>query len=193
MTIDIKCAVCKQPLLRKLIELGYNAGMTPVELSTAIHGDVSTAVVTKHLKQHAEGSSGRSIPVLITPMRERVYDIQRLQVEEIERRVELAQQAAELWNATQLNVQGFESRDWSYYFDILGKDIQAAVGSILKTQGIADKRDKSQGELKLGLFEAMVGAGLAPKSISGDKMPALQSGDENEVDDGWQERGGDDE
>lgn len=191
MTIAEKCSICRTPTQRQVIALAHNEGMRAQDIAAAFHSDPSVAVIRRHLQKHDEGGRGRHIPVVVTSMRERVYDIQRLQVEEIERRVEAAQAKAEEWSKLS-EMEGWEPRDWSYYFDILSKDMQAAVASIIKTQGLADKREKAQGDLKLGLFEAMANAGLAPKALVGGKVELLESG-EDETDDGWQERGGDDD
>lgn len=179
MTIDDRCAICKSADRRKLVELGWNDGMSCPDISNGLGGSVNPETILRHLKKHTDGGAIRNVPVPPSlPMRDRVYAIQKMQVDEVERRVQMAQERAAEWNREMANVEGFEPRDWSYYFDILHKDAQAAIASILKTQGLADKREKAQGDLKLGLFEAMANAGLAPKSlIGGREVPALPSGE----------------
>jgi hypothetical protein len=68
--------------------------------------------------------------------------------------------------------------DWSEFVDILGKDMQAAIGSILKAQGLTDKRDMKRDDLKLGLFEAMQRGGLAPKALSGGEVVVVEVDDD---------------
>lgn len=190
MTIDIKCSVCKNADRRKLIELGWNGGMSAESIARQ-YDDVTTATLIKHLKRHTDGSAHtRAVEVVLTPARERVLALQQMQLNEVERRIELAMQRADELNAhidkmVELGQEGAElvpRHDWSEFYDILGKDAQAAISSILKVQGLSDKREKATSELKLGLFEAMSKAGLAPKAISGTDLPALPAlpaGDED--------------
>jgi transposase-like protein len=187
MTIDIRCTVCKYPDKRRLIELGWNDGMAAADLARQFEG-LTSAAITKHLKQHSEGlPASRRVDIEpVTPARERVLALQRLQLDEVERRINLAKQRADQLNAVldELEAAGAEGaaetprHDWSEFTDILGKDMQAAIGSILKMQGLTDKREKATSELKLGLFDSMLKAGLAPKAISGAiSLPQLPPGD----------------
>lgn len=193
MTIDIKCSVCKYADRRRLIELGWNDGMDAADIARLFE-DVTSVSITKHLKQHSEGSPGvRRVDVEpAKPARERVLALQRLQLDEVERRIELAKQRADQLNTAldELEAAGAEGaaetprHDWSEFTDILGKDMQSAIGSILKMQGLTDKRDKAQGELKLGLFEAMANSGLSPKAlIGGRETLALPEGEVEPDDD----------
>lgn len=190
MTIDIKCVVCKNADRRKAIELSWNGGMAAETIARLFEG-VPAAAILRHLKRHTDGVAAiRQIEVAVTPARERVLAIQQMQLNEVERRIELAMDRADMLNAqidkmVELGQEGAEEvphHDWSEFYDILGKDAQAAIGSILKVQGLSDKREKATSELKLGLFEAMAKAGLAPRAISGGSqsaIPALQSEDED--------------
>lgn len=131
---------------------------------------LTTAAITKHLKEHVDGD-GNARAIVIEPelpIRERVLALQRMQIDEMERRITLAKQRADQLNAAHKDDSAEEWRvvDWSEFTDILGKDMQAAIGSILKAQGLTDKREKATNDTKLGLFEAMVNAGLAPKALS---------------------------
>lgn len=141
---------------------------------------VNAAAVMKHIKEHAVGNgNARALdPELDLPVRDRVLALQRLQLDEFERRIGLAKTRAAQMNYERANLQQADGTpwpevDWSDFLDVLGKDMQGAIGSILKTQGLTDKRDKAQGDLKLGLFEAMTNAGLAPKIISGGRVSPL--------------------
>lgn len=182
MTIHAVCVICKSPDRRRAVELMWNGGMSALAISEMLGGTPVSSTILKHLK-HADGDgNARAIEVHPElPVRERVLALQRMQLDEIERRVELAKQrATEMndWHAKRIergeeDGESWSPVDWSSFHDILGKDMQAAIGSILKTQGLSDKREKVQGDQKLGLFEAMVGAGLAPKDLIGGKMPDL--------------------
>jgi len=183
-----RCTVCLNADKRRLIEAGWNAGMGAETMSRAIGGSPASAAIMRHIKEHADGDGNtRQLEVEPElPVRERVLNLQRLQLDEIERRIALARTRADDMNREREKLTDSEGNpfppiDWSEFTDILGKDMQAAIGSILKTQGLSDKREKAQGDLKLGLFEAMTNAGLAPKAlVGGIKLPALRSGDEIE-------------
>jgi hypothetical protein len=182
MTIDATCPVCANPNRRRLIELGLNNKMDAIGLA-ALWDDLTSKIIQKHTRH----TDLRNLVVVTTsPSRERVENLQRMQLDEIERRVALAQQEAGRRNdaiddAREMGVEGADAlpyHDWSEYFNILDKDVQAAIGSIQRTQGLSDKRETSQGALKLGLFEAMANAGLAPKSlIGGPEVKVLPPGD----------------
>jgi hypothetical protein len=180
MTIEMRCVVCKHANRRKMIELGWNAGLSAVEISDVLGGTPASATILKHLKEHTDGEgASRTVEVVpVPPSRERVLALQTLQLNEVERRIALAKQRALDMNIARANMTDAEGNpypevDWSDFYDILGKDAQAAISSILKTQGLTDKREKAQGDLKLGLFEAMANSGLAPKNLIGGKEPKL--------------------
>lgn len=186
MTMSKTCPICMgSPDRRRLVELGWNDKMDGIALA-AQWDDLTAAVVLKHLKQHSEGRpSIRRVDVSPpTTARERVANLQRMQLDEIERRVALAQQEAETRNDAiiAMREQGVDGaddlklHDWSEFFNVLDKDVQAAIGSILKTQGLTDRREKDTADLKLGLFEAMSRAGLAPKGTT----PALPAGGDDD-------------
>lgn len=180
MRIDAKCLVCKNQDRRRVMELAWNGGVSAAALARVFESErITSAAITRHFNEHSEGdpSQRRIEPPEDKPMRERVYDIQRLQVEELERRIYLAQQRATSMNAQHAGDDDWTPVDWSDFYDILDKNSQQAINTILKTQGLIDTREKAQGDLKLGLFDAMSRAGLAPKTLIGDKgLPRLTDG-----------------
>ncbi len=190
MTIDVKCLVCRNADRRRLVELGWNGGMGADTIATVLgERAISARVITKHIKEHTDGDANvRAIVVEPErPMRERVLAIQKMQVDEVERRIDLAKQRAAELNAfhdATIAAGGkadpeWVPHDWSEFYDILGKDSQAAITSILRTQGLTDKREQKTNELKLGLFESMAKAGLAPKAlIGGVEVPQLSAPEE---------------
>lgn len=188
MTISMKCVVCKHTNRRMMIELGWNAGLSAVEISDVLGNTPAPATILKHLKEHTEGEGmSRTVEVVpVPPSRERVLALQTLQLNEVERRIELAKVRAHEMNLARSNMTDAEGNaypevDWSDFYDILGKDAQAAINSILKTQGLTDRREAKTSELKLGLFEAMANAGLAPASLVGGKEPLqLEPGGDDE-------------
>jgi hypothetical protein len=168
MTVNNRCAVCRNADLRRVLELGWNAKMLVSDLVHAFGGVPSHAVIAKHLKEHTDGAWSRDIPVEdARPMRLRVLAIQQAQVEAIERQMAMAQQEADEWNERHKDDEDFFPRDPSHYFDILSKDMQAAVSSILKAQGLTDKRESKVEGQKVDLFRLMLGdrGGLAPASL----------------------------
>lgn len=181
MTIDIKCSVCKNADRRRAIELMWNGGMGREAIVRVVGEGVTSAAILKHLKEHADGQPHmRAVDVAPElPARERVMALQQLQLDEVERRITLAKQKADMLNAALDAIEGDDSprHDWSEFFDILGKDGQAAISSILKAQGLTDKRDKAVIDTKLGLFEAMVKNRLAPKGISAELPSGEEGGD----------------
>lgn len=146
-----RCPICKKPDVRRLVELGWNARMDAHAIAGAFSGFPNAAAVRKHINEHTPG--GRNLPVEnAIPLRERALAIQRIQIDEIERRMERAQE----WAAF-AREHGNESADWSEAFDILGKDMQAAVASILRAVSLEDRKEAKTADLKLGLFELMMG------------------------------------
>lgn len=187
MTIDIKCSVCKNADRRRAIELMWNGGMGREAIVRVVGEGVSSGAILRHLKEHADGQPHiRAVDVAPElPARERVLALQQLQLDEVERRITLAQQKAEMLNTALDAIEGDESprHDWSEFFDILGKDGQSAISSILKAQGLTDKREKTVGTLRLGLFEAMNNAGLSPLALVGGKEPKALPPSTEEPDD----------
>lgn len=190
MTISNRCVVCKTPPRRRMIELAWNDGMSAPEISGALAESVSAATILKHLKEHADGIPAQRMAETapVGTVRERVLALQLLQLNEVERQITLAKdRAAELNAARQRRIEdGVEGaaespmHDYSEFFNILHKDNQQAINSILKAQGLSDKREKATAEIKLGLFEAMSRGGLAPKAISGAPTPKqLPSGEDD--------------
>lgn len=168
MTVNARCVVCSNSDLRRLIELGWNAKMSLPDLVHALGGVPSAVVIKRHLKEHAEGAWTRQITVEdARPMRERVLAIQRAQVEAIERQLAIAQQRADDYNEAFRELPDFVPQDPSDYFDILSKDMQAAISSILKSEGLTIKREVAKDANKVDLFRLMMG-GAAPAALIED-------------------------
>lgn len=181
MTTDARCYICKKPDVRRIAELGWNAKMSAPQVATAMGMQFSPAQFLKHLHEHVdEGASIRAIPVEdARPVRERIETLQRMQLDEIERRIAMAQE----W-AAYAREHGNEDADWSQKFDLLDKDNQAAVASILKAQGLSDKREAAKDSAKVDVFRLMLGGGdgLAPKQlIAGEDDPEVVEGEVKDV------------
>jgi len=153
-----RCAVCKNPNLRRLIELGWNAKMTASDIANALGGVPSTAVVTKHIKEHAGDAVARNIPVMeARSTRARIDDLMRRMLDELETRVEFAEQ----WTA-KARESGNEEVEPSDLFDLLSKNNQAAIATILKMQDQTDKREGKKATVAVDLMRLM--GGTAPPS-----------------------------
>jgi hypothetical protein len=161
---------------------------------SGLFDSVSSPAIMKHLKEHTDGDgSTRNIEVEPElPARERVLALQKMQLDEVERRIKLAKQRADELNASidklrEMGAEGADDmpyHDWSEFFDILGKDGQSAIGSILKVTALEDRKAAKTTDLKIGLFEAMAKAGLAPRVlVGGPEKLALPAPIENDNDD----------
>ena len=161
------CPICRSVDKMTLVHLGWNNKMTTNAIATAMGGQFSPKQILKHLKDHVEdGASVRNITVLDSrPVSERVEELQRLQLDEIERRIQMAQE----WAANARDL-GNPEADWSQQYDILSKDNQAAINTILKSQAVSDKRASKQNDQKVDLIKMMLGGGdgLAPKHLLDD-------------------------
>jgi hypothetical protein len=186
MSLNAKCLICRNADRRRMVELGWNGGMSASAMATVLDDRISPFMVTRHLKEHTDGEPlKRDVAVEPElPLRDRVQNIQRIQIEEIERRIAFAKQRAHDMNAmreghTDADGNPWTPVDWSDFYDILDPKAQAAIASILKTQGLTDKRESKTSELKLGLFEAMARVGLAPKPLigEGEKVPEIIEGE----------------
>jgi hypothetical protein len=157
--------------------------MSAPDLAHAFGGVPTALVIRKHLKEHSEGAWSRQIAVEdARPMRERVAAIQRAQVDEIENKLALAEQRAHDFNEAHRDHKkdegrcpdceygGFVARDPSDYFNILSKDMQSAISSILKAQGLTDRRELKTDSNRVDMFRLLIGerGGLAPAHLISD-------------------------
>jgi hypothetical protein len=169
MTTSPNCYICRKPDVRRLVELGWNAKMSAPQISTAMAAQFSATTILKHLHEHVEEGAGiRAIPIEdARPMSARVAELQRMQLDEIERRITMAQE----W-AAYAREQGNPDADWSQRYDLLDKDNQAAIASIIKAQAVGDKRESKQNDQKVDLIRMMLGGGdgLAPKHLIEDGL-----------------------
>jgi len=175
------CNICNNADLKALIALAWDGKMSLTAISGVLGGVPSAAAIAKHLKAHEPGSWSRQIEVTVKPLRQRVYDLQRTMVDEVERRIAVAQERSRF----ETEATG-EPHDWSEYLNILDKDLQSAIGSIIKIQAGADRMETTKANLAVGLFELMLGGQggklmLAPKSLVGDDDSVIE-GDAHEMD-----------
>lgn len=165
-----KCVICGNSDMRRLIELGWNANMRVPDLAHGFGGIPAHAVIYKHLKEHAEGAWSRQIEVEdARPLRERVMAIQRAQIEAIERQMFIAQQKADDYTALMQGHPDFDPQmaDPAAYFNILAKDMQAAIQSIQRTQGLTDKHEAAKATVAVDMYKLMGGT-PPPSHLIGD-------------------------
>ncbi len=168
MSTNERCAICRKPDLRRLVELGWKAKMSAPAIAACFGNIPSATTILKHLHEHVdEGAAIRDIPVPeAKTMRERVSILQQTMVEEVERRIIIAQETATAWN--DLHEEIADKRDWSYYFNILDKDVQASIGSIIKMQGLDDKRVLGKANVGVELYKILgARAGKPPPHLIG--------------------------
>lgn len=153
MSTDIKCAVCKNADMRRLVELGWNAKMGFAAISHAFGGTPSTTIVTRHLKEHAEGANARDIPVeSARTNRARIEELQRRMLDEIEARLQWAEDQAAY--AREKGDPNAIARD---FFDVLNPRIQASIASVIKMQDQTDKREGKKASVAVDLMKLMGG------------------------------------
>jgi hypothetical protein len=135
----------------------WNGGMTQAAITRVVGDKLTTTAITKHLKEHADGSGAtRQVEVAPElPQRERVLALQRMQLDEVDRQIAFAKQKADMLNAARDKriadgVEGADEtpdRDWSEFFNLLGKDGQGSR-TILKVTAIEDRKAAKTADLK---------------------------------------------
>ena len=159
-----------------MVELGWNAKMTAADISNGLGGVPSAAVVTKHVKEHGGDAIDRAIPVIdARTTKARVDDLMRRMLDELEERI----QYAETWAARARELGNPDAMP-SDVFDLLSKNNQAAIASILKMQDQQDKREGKKASVAVDLMKLM-GGGPPPAHLIEDGNTI--EGDAEEVDD----------
>lgn len=145
------CAICKNPNIRKLVELGYSVKMTSADIANAFGGIPSSAIIGRHMAQHfIEGN----YPVEDTrTTKDRVDELMRRMLDEVEVRI----RHAEEW-AAEAKALGNPLAQTSDVFDILSPKNQAAIATILKMQDQQDKRLAKKATVAVDLMRIMGGA-----------------------------------
>ena len=160
-----------------LIELGWNAKLSAPDLSSAFGAQYSASLILKHLKDHAEDGATREIPVVnARPARERIMALQMRQLDEVEMRLALADQRAQQLNDAHRGEEDWVPAQPFQFYDILNKENQAAIASILKTQGLTDRREAKEVDVKLDVWQMMLGpgGGMAPTKMIGSGEEVIE-------------------
>ncbi len=193
---DPTCAICKRPGRRRIVDADASDGLAPAAIAAAMRDTgwaLTAAQVATHVTLHGSVDKPRSAAArkrdAALTLRERLSD-------EVERRIEKSEQLAieataacargeHLYADKEGNTVGHEghTHDPSEFFDVLGKDIQSAFGTIIKAQTIEEKRTATEGKRKIDLFRLMMGPGdgFAPRALIGD---GAVEGEFEEVPDG---------
>lgn len=158
------CAICRNTDMRRIIELGWNAGMTVPGIAHAFGMTPSVTVIRKHLNEHrGEGLDNRSIVIEDErPTKVRIEELQRKMLDDLEGRIRFAEERAAAAHASgNLDAQ---PSDW---FDMLDRKNQAAIASLLKMQDQTDKRAKARAVVAVDIMKLM-GGGLPPSHLIED-------------------------
>lgn len=142
------CKVCRAPNRRRLIEADWADGMTATGIAktmTDAGWKVSPETILKHLKEHAGPGASVRAPVTVAKRDAAIFVRDRM-MDELERREAKARREAE-----ELGEEPDEA------FSLLSKDLQPALGTMLKAQGELDKRDRSKEKQQVGLLLLMLG------------------------------------
>lgn len=176
----LKCAICRNVDMKRLIEMGWNDRMTVADLAHAFGETPSATVIRKHLNEHVgEGINARDIPIeAARSTKQRVEALQKKMLDDIEARIQFAEERAAVARSTG-NPEAMPS-DW---FDLLDKKNQAAIASVLKMQDQTDRRDSKKAEIAIDVMRLMGGAPPPQHLISdGLDVPVIE-GEAEEVTD----------
>lgn len=143
--------------MRRLVELGWNDKMTMSDIAHAFGGTPSAHVVRRHINEHkANGKEDRDIPIPpIRPTRLRVEELQKKMLDEIESRIQWAEERSAIAKAN--GNEDVTPADW---FDLLDPKVQSSIASVLKMQGLTDKREQTKATVAVDVMRLM--GGVAP-------------------------------
>jgi hypothetical protein len=132
--------------------------MTASDIANAFGGLPTAQAISKHIHEHVEGGRERAVPVeSARSTKARVDDLMRRMLDELETRIQFAEEAAAYARAN-----GNPLAQPSDVFDVLSKNNQAAIASILKMQDQQDKREGKKATVAVDLMRLM--GGVAPPS-----------------------------
>jgi hypothetical protein len=159
MTTPARCLVCRAGSTRQdMVAALWSEGMTAKGIAAQMADagwNLTANVILGHLKEHVDGAAGRKPPAMRDHrdaaifVRDRIMD--RLQEEPTRQ------------------VVGKDGEIEEVPFDILDKDLQPALNSMLKAESIIQKR--SANETKVGVLLLMLGGDdgrgfLAPPQLT---------------------------
>lgn len=179
---DPTCPICKRPGRRRIIDADFADGIAPAAIAAAMRDAgwaLTAAQVATHATLHGSTTKPRSAA---TRKRDAALTLRERMMDALEGRIESAEQRAS--EATEECARGEHNVDDhpryrqhgprvhspDEFFDILGKDLQPALGTVIKAQTVEEKRTANEGKRKIDLFRLMMGPGdgLAPAGLIGD-------------------------
>lgn len=194
-TIDPNCPVCKRPGRRRIVDADAADGITPAAIASAMRDTgwaLTAADVTKHVTLHGSAEKTRS---KATRRRDAALTLRERMMDALEGRIEAAEASAveataecqrgehDIEDHPRYRQHGPRVHESSEFFDILNKDLQSALGTVIKAQTVEEKRNANDDKRKIDLFRLMMGPGdgMAPAALIGD---GVVEGDFEEVGDG---------
>lgn len=182
-TTDPNCPICKRPGRRRIIDADASDGLTPAAIAAAMRDTgwaLTAADVTAHITLHGSigkprSGAARRRDAALT-LRERMMDALESRIEAAEERAVEATaecQRGEHDDDEHPRYRKHTARvhEASEFFDILDKNLQSALGTVIKAQTVEEKRVATEGKRKIDLFKLMMGNtddGLAPRDLIGD-------------------------
>lgn len=153
-----KCKICDNAPRARLIEADWSAGRTAAAIAkemTAGGWAITGATVTKHMAHVPGGRERKNVPM---PHMDGADFVKGRLLDAIIAKERRLRQEAE---------EHGEEFDGEF---ILDKDMQPALNTVLKAEGIKIKRDDAQSKRQISLFMLMLGktGGLAPAGLIGD-------------------------
>lgn len=162
--MTMQCKVCREPERRRLVDADYAGGLSAAAIARRLEAGgwpVGSATIIKHLKEHFIPGSPTGVA---RNKRDAAILLQEKIMDEVERRERVSREIEE----SEGELPDFRR------FDILDKDLQPALGTVLRAQGLIDKREQAGKTQKVGLFMLMLGGAegrlmLAPPDLSGSE------------------------
>lgn len=177
MSVNLpNCKICRAPNRRRLIEADWADGMSAEGISKAMADagwSITSQTVLRHLKEHAGPEAGIRVPPKLAKRDAAAFVRDRV----MERVMELESDDGPK-RLVPVKGEGGATEYVEVEFDILDKDLQPALSSMLKAQAILDKREAVKENRKIDLFLLMLGGAdgkgmLAPL--------ALTAGDDDDI------------
>ena len=157
------CKICDHPGRARLIEADWADGKSAPYIAAEMEAGgwkVTPATILKHLKHVPGAATRKNVPI---PAGLRGRDA----AEYIKNRILDAVDSVENRLRSEAEAEG---KTYSGEF-ILDKDLQPALGTALKAEGIKIKREDVASKRQIGLFQLMLGnGGKAPPHLIGDGM-----------------------
>lgn len=183
-TTDPNCPICKRPGRRRIIDADASDGLTPAAIAATMRDTgwaLTAAQVATHVTLHTISGKPRSGAArrrdAALTLRERLTDEFERQIEQSEALAVKATEACARGEHKRQDKDGNEFGHEGYihdpaeFFNILAKDVQPALGTIIKAQTVEEKRVAVEGKRRIDLFKLMQGTsedGLAPRGLIGD-------------------------